>query len=131
MAAEGYRAKSATFGSAIANILSMNDNISGKPVDLNADASSNVQAVFLDALAVDVDIEVSDFAAASLVPGATAASLIITYEHRAPGSAAAGSGNKVLTVASCVLVANKGNAGTDGTGTRTLTFRGPGPGSWA
>lgn len=132
MASEGFRAKSATFsGSAIANIESMTDNISGQPVDLITDALSDVAAVFLDSRAVDVSLVVSDFAAAALVPGAAAASLVVTYEHRAAGAGAAGSGNKVLTLANAVLVSNEGQAGTNGTGQRSLRFRGPGPGSWA
>jgi len=130
--AAGFRAKSATYNSAaITNILRITDNISGQVVDLITDGSLNVENVFLDARAIDVTLEVSDFANGTLVPGATAASLAITYEKRGDGSAAAGSGNKILTVANAVLVSNEGGAGTNGTGTRSLRFRGPGPGVWS
>lgn len=130
--AAGYRAKSATFSAAaIVNILRITDTISGQAVDLITDANQNIENVFLDSRAIDVTLEVSDFVAGSLLPGATAASLVITYEKRADGSAAAGSGNKVLTIANAVLVSNDGGAGTNGTGQRTLRFRGPGPGVWS
>lgn len=130
---KAYRAKSATFASvSLTPVQQISVDEGGQTTDLTGDAASAVAAVFVDQIASDVTVEVSDIALgnnASVEVG-DAGSLVIVYEQRADGRGAAASPNKTLTFANAVLSRKSPSAGTDGKGAITFTFRCPGSPTW-
>lgn len=122
-AANAYRAKSATFSTAILGIESISSNKSGQATDHTSDASDAINAVFIDSIVGDITIVTSDFArASSIVPGDTG-SLSVVYECRAEGRGATAGNNKTYTAATATVVSVNLDAPTTGKGQATITFR--------
>ncbi len=129
----GYRAKTAVFNSVnITDLTRLNVRKGGQSYDLVGDASADVLDVFVDNIASDLTVASNDIAfndGASIEVG-DAASLVIVFEKRATGSAAAGGGNKTLTITAAVT-ASDFEAGTNGIGAGSISFRAPGTGTWS
>ncbi len=132
---KAYRAKSATFASvALTPVQDMDSDESGQTSDLGGDASPNVTAVFVDQIAGEITINVTDISLANntSIEVGDAGTLAIVWEQRADGRGAAGSPNKTETWANAVVKGKKRNAsGLGGVGSLALTFRAPGSPTWS
>ncbi len=129
----GFRAKSATFASVnITDLTQMSVRSGGQSYDLVGDASANVLDVFVDGIASDITVSSNDctFQGNASIEVGDSGSLVTTFEKRASGRAAAGSGDKVHTI-TAVVVSKSFDAGTNGIGVGTFTFRAAGPGVWS
>lgn len=137
-AANAFRAKSMSFAAATkTGIQSLKVKNGGNSTDLTSDASPSVNAIFVDMLVGDVTVTTTDFAGVNgLVPGDTGA-LVVNYEKRAEGRAAAGSGTPIVaTFANAVVIDIDMDASTTGIGSASVTFRcsnpsGGSPVAWA
>lgn len=127
----GYRAKTASFASVgITDLTQASVDEGGQSYDLMGDASANVLDVFVDSIASDVTVSSNDVsiqANASLEIG-DSGSLVIVFEKRATGKASAGA-DKTWTKTG-TLLRKHFDAGTNGIGTGTYTFRCAGAGAW-
>lgn len=125
-----YRAKSATFAStARLGLQSLKVTANGQTTDLVTDAVDTVQAVFVDALAAEVSAVVTDVSGVnSLKPGDTG-SLVVVFEKRAEGRAAAGSGNVTATFANAVVTTSDIDSAVTGIGSGTVSWRCSGGGN--
>ncbi len=123
-AANAFRAKAMTFGGAKTGIQSIKVKNGGTAADLTTDASPSVNAIFVDMLVCDVTVALSDFTGVtSLNPGDTGA-LTISYEKRAEGRGAAGSGTPIVaTFSNAVVIDSDFDASTTGIGNATVTWR--------
>lgn len=136
-APNAYRALSATFASgAKLGLQSCKVAVNGQTTDLVSDGVDSVRAIFVDALVHDVSISASDLSVLeTLKPGDTG-SLVIVFQKRAEGRAAAGSGNLTCTLANSVVTSVDIDSGTTGIGTGNVSFRcsapdGGGAASWS
>lgn len=125
-AANAYRAKTVTFGTAITGITDTSITDNGSPVDLSTDASPTVTAVFVDNIVTDVTVTTTDLSRVSALDVGDTGSLVIVYQLRAEGSGA-GSGDKTATMANAVIVSITPQAGTNGIGSHQIVFRCSGP----
>jgi len=129
----GFRAKTASFGgTGLTDLTNLSVRQGGASYDLIGDASSNVLDVFVDSIATDITVSSNDctlMGAASNEVG-DSGSLIIVFEKRATGRAAAGSGDKTLTI-TAALISKDFNAGSNGIGAGTFTFRAAGQATWS
>ncbi len=123
-AANAYRAKTATFASSgKLGLTSLKVGSSGQTTDLVSDAVDSVCAVFVDALVIDVTMTVSAVDGVNTIKPGDAGSLVLVFQKRAEGRAAAGGGDLTATMANAVVVSNETEAGTTGIGSATLSFR--------
>ncbi len=131
--AQGYRAKTATYASVpITDLTNLSCKQGGQSYDLMGDADANVLAVYVDSIATDITVSGNDVAIhtnASMEVGDTG-SLVIVYEARAAGRGATSGSNKTLTI-TATLTGKSADAGTNGIGSATWTFRAAGVGTWA
>jgi len=122
-AANAFRAKSVSFGgTAILGVTDVNTGESGNATDLMTDGSSVVTAIFVDSIAGTVTVTTTDFTRAKAITIGQTGSLVVTYEIRAEGKNA-GTGNAVATYANAVVTDNNPQAGTNGNGAATITWR--------
>ena len=124
-AANAFRAKTASvFASAKTGIKSLKIKNGGTSSDLTSDASPAVNAIFVDMLACDVSIVLTDFAGATALVAGDTGALIVTFEKRAEGRGAAVSGTPITaTFSNAVLLDIDFNAATIGIGDVTLNLR--------
>jgi hypothetical protein len=123
-APNSYRAKTATFASsAKLGLSSCKVSASGQTTDLVCDAVDSVRAVFVDALVCDVTIASSDLSLLDTIKPGDIGALVLVFEKRAEGRAAAVSGNLTGTLATAVVVSTDIDSGTTGIGSGTVTFR--------
>ncbi len=130
----GFRAKTATYASVpITDLTNMTAAQGGQSHDLVGDASADILAVFVDGIATDVTVASNDigFQGSASIEVGDSATLVIVFEKRASGRGAAGSGDKTLTLANTVCVSKNADAGTNGIGSGTFTFRAPGQATWS
>lgn len=125
-AAAAYRAKTVTFGTAITGIMDVSINDNGSPVDLGTDASPTITAVFVDSIVTEVTVSTTDFSRCSTIAIGATGSLAVVFQLRAEGSGA-GAGDKTCTLANAVVVSCAPQAGTNGIGSWSITFRCSGP----
>lgn len=123
-APNSYRALSATFGaSAKLGLASCKVAANGQTTDLVSDAVDSVRAIFVDALVCDVTISSSDLSLLTTIKPGDVAALVIVFQKRAEGRAAAGSGNLTGTLANAVVTSTDLDGQTTGIGSGTVTFR--------
>lgn len=122
-AANAFRAKTATFATAILGIENISVNKSGTPTDLTTDASDSVTAVFVDTIVGDVTVVTSDIKRASTINPGDTGSLAIVYECRAEGKGATAGNNTTFTAATASVVSVNCDAPTTGKGQATITWR--------
>ena len=123
-APNAFRAYSVTWkAGSLTTIENVSISQGGQAVDFISDGSAYVSAVFVDNIAADITVVLADFTQTkALSPGDNGA-LVVTYQLRAEGKGAAGSGNAVATFSSASLVNIQPDAATGGVGRVTLTFR--------
>lgn len=123
----GFRAKTVTFsGTAILGIQDASDaGGGGDAVNLDIDASANISGTVIDGIYEEYNVTTTDINRASAIAKGDNGSLVILYEKRADGRAAASSGNKTATMANATVIGKSSNIGTKGVGSVTITFRAP------
>lgn len=122
-AANAFRAKTVTFGgTAILGITDVSTSETGSATDLMTDASAVVTAIFVDSISATVTVSTTDFTRAKGITIGQTGALVVTYEIRAEGKGA-GTGNAVATYANAVVTDNNPQAGTNGNGSASITFR--------
>ncbi len=129
----GFRAKTATFASvAITDLTRLSVRKGGQSYDLIGDASANVLDVFVDTIASDITISSNDinFQTNASIEVGDSGTLVMVFEKRATGRAAAGSGDKTLTITAAVISTDF-EAGSNGIGAGTITLRAAGVGTWS
>ncbi len=130
----GFRAKTATFASVpITDLTQLTVAQGGNSHDLVGDASADITAVFTDGIATDVTVASNDitFQGNASIEIGDSGTLAVVFEKRAQGRGAAGSGDKTLTLTSAVCTGKHAEAGTNGIGSGTFTFRAPGQATWS
>lgn len=125
-AANAYRAKTVTFGTAITGVSDVSINDNGSPVDLGTDASPTITAVFVDSIVTEVTVTSTDLARLSTITIGATGSLVLVFQLRAEGSGA-GAGDKTCTLANAVVTSINPQASTNGFGAHSITFRCSGP----
>ncbi len=123
-APNAYRALSASFASsAKLGVQSLKVSANGQTADLVADGLDSVLAVFIDALVADVTLVVTDMSGVDTLKPGDVGALVVIFQKRAEGRAAAGSGNLTATLSNAVVQSSDIDAGTTGIGSGTVTFR--------
>jgi hypothetical protein len=120
------RAKTAAFQSvSLLPLLDVQTSEDASSSDLNADANPYVAGVFVDGIAHNVAVTISDVGLVgnSAFEVGDNGSLVILYEQRADGRGAAASPNDTATYANATLVSKSFSAGAGGTSSVTLNFR--------
>ena len=125
-AANAYRAKTATFSTAILGLTDFSINDNGSPVDLGTDASPTITAVFVDSIVTEVSLTTTDVSRTSTLSIGGTGSLVVTFQLRAEGSGA-GAGDKTCTMANAVITSINSQASTNGIGSVQISFRCSGP----
>ncbi len=129
----GFRAKTATFGGvSITDLTRLSVRKGGQSYDLIGDANANVLDVFVDNIASDITISSNDvtFQSNAGLEVGDSGSLVMVFEKRATGRAAAGSGDKTLTI-TAAIISTDFEAGSNGIGAGTFTLRAAGVGTWS
>jgi hypothetical protein len=123
-----FRAKTATFDSlALTGLQDVSINGQSTAEDVQSDADPIIKGTVVDGIADDIAVTIEDLthAADAKLEIGDCASLVVVFEKRASGRAAAGSGNKTGTWANAVLTGKAPRAGTGGRSACVLTFRAP------
>ncbi len=123
-AANAYRAKACSFdGDAKLGVTNIESSLTGNMTDLTTDAIESITAVFVDAIAADVTVDVTAMdGVVTLTPG-DVGPLVVVYEKRAEGRAPAGSGNLIATLANAVVGSVKFTGPGGGHGSASVTWR--------
>jgi hypothetical protein len=129
-AANAYRIKSATFGTAILGITDFSVTSSGSSTEHGTDASPTITAVFIDSILTTVSITTTDISRCSTILAGNTGSLVLVFQLRAEGSGA-GAGDKTVTMSNAVVESCAPQAGTNGIGSVSISFKCSGPGNSA
>jgi len=119
-----FRAKSASFSTAITGVTDASVSESGNASDLETDADSVIKGVVVDGIGVNATVTTTDVNRASAIGVGSVGSLVIVFEKRADGKGAAASGSKTATIADAVCVDNGVSGQSAGIGSAAIQFRG-------